>query len=217
MYDRVNQLETKRGESNLARTACPLQASPHPSSSFIEAFSPSTDISALSTLSLYLTPTFNSASLLYKLSSPPKTMSWFKGEPLVAITLDVLLQPQIICIVSVNYSPHSSSCRARDIPVCLCLREGLGGWWGWYSSSLDHIVLCCFSVLIQFNEDRLFNIARVLHAGDQQHFHPCQKHSDGTLVEEQLSCCMFVCVQVHLKELEYHRYHFFFSVTEFKK
>ena len=69
-------------------------------------------------------------------------MSWLKGEPLVAISLDVLLQPQIICIVSVNYSPHSSSCRARDIPVCLRLRGGLGGW---YSSSLDHIVLCCFS------------------------------------------------------------------------
>ena len=142
MYDRVNQLETKRGESNLARTACPLQASPHPSSSFIEAFSPSTDIFALSSPSLYLTPAFNSASLLYKLSSLPKTMSWLKGEPLVAISLDVLLQPQIICIVSVNYSPHSSSCRARDIPVCLRLRGGLGGW---YSSSLDHIVLCCFS------------------------------------------------------------------------
>ena len=41
-------------------------------------------------------------------------------------------------------------------------------------------------------------------------------HSDGTLVAEELSCCMFVCVQVHLKELEYHGYNFF-SVTEFKK
>lgn len=124
MYDRVNQLETSRGGSRLAGTACPLWAGSAP---FVWASSPSPVTSAHS-LHSRVSVFDSSIQARHKTNRPDlqKRGAVNRGQP---------VRHQSRCsATAANYLhclsqllAHSSSCRESwSISVCVCVECGAG-------------------------------------------------------------------------------------------